>query len=137
MNQMMDREARDHYIEAPKVGQGGIHVVLDDLDLWITGEIFPSLIQHGRREVDADSFDMRVSLFHERQQAPVASTKIQNALNTGWNNLQNDRFAFSTMGNGINALLQILKRVFRCRPKIYIHFVTLGTDSALPLLMLL
>jgi len=103
MHDMMDREAGDDCIELAEKGELDVEVVGYHSDGRIAGKAFLCGLNHGGRKVERHGIDLRVLLLDEGEQAGVAGAQIEDAVRSLRDKLQQSRFAFLPMGDGIGA----------------------------------
>ena len=118
--EMMNREAGHDSIKLAQSRQRLIEIVRDHSHRGISGKALGSGFQHRRREVDGHGIHCRLRSqpgLDQGEQPAIAGTKIEDAARGLRNKLQQRRFAFRPVRNGIGAL-QIVASVAGGSPEI-------------------
>jgi hypothetical protein len=117
VHDMMDREAGDDRIKPAEVGKGIIEVVGYDGNGRIAGKALFGGLEHGWREVDCNGFRVRMLTFHQGEQSSISRTQVENAARGLGNELEQCRFAFCAMWNGVGSV-EVFEDVISAGPEI-------------------
>ncbi len=108
---VMNREAGYHHVEAAKVGQRFVQVVLDHLDFVVATKSLPCGVQHGRRKVESNAVRVGPVDLEQCQKTAIPGSEIENSLDLPGDEVQQDGFTLRAMRNAI-CPGKILQRVF-------------------------